>query len=72
VALEAHALRNLEARDDAPLDLLARRTGSFARSSVSSPLGLIEVGNESVATQVPIEAGPAAFRESLRPAVSDQ
>ena len=32
IALEAHALGYPEARDDAPLDLLAGLFGSFARS----------------------------------------
>ena len=48
VALEAHALGNLEARDDAPLDLLAGLSGRFARSPIFPP-GLIEVRDKSVA-----------------------
>ena len=34
IAFEFQALRNLEARDDAPLDLLAGLPGSFARSTI--------------------------------------
>jgi hypothetical protein len=34
LTLEAHALGDLKARDDAPLDLLAGLSGSFARSPV--------------------------------------
>ena len=33
-ALKAHALDNLEARDDAPLDLLSRSAGRFACSPI--------------------------------------
>ena len=47
-ALKSHALRNLEARDNASLDLLAGLSGGFARSPVL-PSGLIEVRNKSVA-----------------------
>jgi hypothetical protein len=39
---EAHALRDPEARDNTPLDLLAGLPGSFARSTILPP-GLIEV-----------------------------
>jgi hypothetical protein len=46
--LKAHAFCNLEARDDTSLDLLARLSGSFARSSVF-PSGLVEGRNESAA-----------------------
>ena len=42
LSLKAHALGDLEARDDTPLDLLAGLSGSFPRSSVL-PAGLIEV-----------------------------
>ena len=34
LALKAHACRNPETRDDAPLDLLARLSGSFAGSPI--------------------------------------
>ena len=45
LALEAHAFGDLEGRDDAPLDLLARLSGGFACSSIF-PARLIEVGNK--------------------------
>jgi hypothetical protein len=48
VALNAHALGDLECRDDTPLDLLVGLSGSFARSPIR-PAGLIEVRNKSVA-----------------------
>jgi len=61
VTLEAHTLGDLECRNDAPLDLLARLSGSFACSTILPP-GLIELRNKSVACDgVPIEAG-SAFR----------
>ena len=41
-ALEAHALGNLERRDDTRVDLLAGLSGTFARSPILPP-GLIEV-----------------------------
>jgi hypothetical protein len=47
VALEAHALRYLKARDGAPLDLLARLSGRFAGSPILPP-GLIEMRDKSV------------------------
>jgi len=47
-AVEAHALRDLKRRDDAPLDLFARLPGSFACSPILST-GLMKVGNKSVA-----------------------
>ena len=50
IALKAHAFPNAEARNDAPLDLLAGLSGSFARS-VKLPPGLIMVRNKLVATQ---------------------
>jgi hypothetical protein len=34
-ALKSHALRNLECRNDAPLDLLAGLPGTFAGSTIS-------------------------------------
>jgi hypothetical protein len=46
-SLKAHALRNLEARDHALLDLLAGFPGCFAGPPVRPP-GLIEVGDKSV------------------------
>jgi hypothetical protein len=46
LTLKAHALGDLECRDDTPLDLLAGLSGSFARSL---PPGLIEVRNKSIA-----------------------
>jgi hypothetical protein len=71
-AVEARALGDLECRDDAPLDLLAGLSGSFARSPVSPP-GLIEVRNKSVALDgVSIVTGPEAFRGFLLPAGSGQ
>jgi hypothetical protein len=53
-ALEAHALRNAEAREDAPLDLLSGLPGCFARSPIL-PTGLIEVGSR--AQRVPMKQG---------------
>jgi hypothetical protein len=46
--LKAQALGDLEARDDAPLDLLAGFASSFAGPPIL-PAGLIEVGNKAVA-----------------------
>ena len=47
-ALKAHALRDLEACDDAPLDVLAGLPGIVACSPVFPP-SLIEVGAKSIA-----------------------
>jgi hypothetical protein len=47
-ALEAHALRNLECRDDATLDLLAGLPGGFACAPILTP-GLDRVGDKSFA-----------------------
>ena len=47
-AFKAHALGDLECRDNAPLDLLAGLSSSFAGPPVL-PAGLIEVSNKSVA-----------------------
>ena len=70
VALESHTFRNLEARDDAPLDLLAGLPGSLAGSPIL-PSGLIEMRDESVSL-ASIVAGPTNFRESLWPVRSGQ
>jgi hypothetical protein len=71
-AVEARALGDLECRDDAPVDLLAGLSGSFARSPVSPP-GLIEVRNKSVPLDgASIVKGPEAFRGFLLPAGSGQ
>ncbi len=48
VSLKAHALGDLEARYDAPLDLLAGLACAFARRSILST-GLIKVSRELVA-----------------------
>ena len=49
-ALKAHALGDLEARDDAPLDLLAGCASSLARSPILCPgltiPAIIQMANE--------------------------
>jgi hypothetical protein len=71
IALKAHALGDLEARDDSPLDLLAGLSGCFAGAGTPSwtDRGEKQIGR---ARRVPIEGGPVAFRESLWPVVSAQ
>jgi hypothetical protein len=53
-ALEAHALGDLEACDDAPLDLLAGFTSTFADTPSGTDRGERQIGR---ARRVPIEAG---------------
>jgi hypothetical protein len=73
LALEAHALRNLEARDHASLDLLAGLSGGFARSPVRPPPWTDKGEKQNGrARRVPIEVGRVAFRESPWPVVSDR
>ena len=59
--LKSHALRNPEARDDAPLDLLA---GLAARSPIDT-LDATGIGEPRIYRCGLIRAGPAAFRASL-------
>ena len=63
-ALEAHALGDLKARDDTPLDLLTRLSGGFARSPIlfSAGTGEKQIGRDQVA---PIEVGEVPFRGSV-------
>jgi hypothetical protein len=48
LVLEAHALSDLERRDDTSLDLLTGLPGGFAGLAIFSA-GLIEMSNKSVA-----------------------
>ncbi len=72
VSLESHVLGDLEARDDAPLDLLVGFACRLAGSC--DTLFGIDTGGKQIdrARRVPFEAGLAAFRESPWPVVSDR
>ena len=72
-ALEAHALGNPEAGDYASLDFLAGGLPALFAGFTDTPFGTDKAGDKSFAFDgVSIEAGSAAFRESVCSAVSDQ
>jgi hypothetical protein len=64
LVLEAHALSDLERRDDTSLDLLTGLPGGFAGLAIFSA-GLIEMQQIGRALAVPIEVASVVFRGSV-------